>query len=219
MIEFTRSVLSVLFGATVRVLGAPLATGAVAYRLAQRLAEWLTQHGLDDRVVIIGLLVFPWLAFARGGSAAWKVDAVKDVCLLAVAVASVVVSLLFLLGATWNPAIWEEARRPGPDELSRQDLAFLFIASLSAFVAAFAFVHWQLSVWTPRSYAPGALSKIDAVYFTLTVFTTTGFGDIHAETGTARAWVTTQMAVGLVLVAVVLSVAVNNAFRRPLDPT
>ena len=61
------------------------------------------------------------------------------------------------------------------------------------------------------------LSRTDAIYFTVTVFATVGFGDITAKTDTARLMVTAQMLLDLVLLGfgarVILS-AVNLGRQR-----
>jgi voltage-gated potassium channel len=46
------------------------------------------------------------------------------------------------------------------------------------------------------------LTRTDALYFTVTVFTTVGFGDIAAKTEVARALVTGQMVAGIVVVGI-----------------
>ena len=46
------------------------------------------------------------------------------------------------------------------------------------------------------------LTRTDALYFTVTVFATVGFGDIAAKTEVARALVTGQMVVGIVIVGI-----------------
>ena len=61
------------------------------------------------------------------------------------------------------------------------------------------------------------MDKIDAMYFTVTVFSTVGFGDITAKTDLARSIVTVQMLVNLVvlgLVAKVIFGAVNVAVKK-----
>ncbi|MFF5446461.1 potassium channel family protein [Streptomyces sp. NPDC012888] len=61
------------------------------------------------------------------------------------------------------------------------------------------------------------LTRTDALYFTLTVFSTVGFGDIAARTETARIVTMTQMAGNVILVGVatrILFGAVEAAVRR-----
>jgi voltage-gated potassium channel len=76
----------------------------------------------------------------------------------------------------------------------------------------------------PDSFSE-ALTRTDALYFTVTVFSTVGFGDITPQTELARIFVTTQMLVGLTalgLIAKLLLGAVDVATRRheaePLQP-
>lgn len=61
------------------------------------------------------------------------------------------------------------------------------------------------------------LSRIDSLYFTLVCFSTVGFGDIVAETETARAVVSVQIVGNLVLLAIgvrVVTAAVRAGRRR-----
>jgi len=61
------------------------------------------------------------------------------------------------------------------------------------------------------------MKKIDAMYFTVTVFSTVGFGDITAKTDLARSIVTIQMLFNLVvlgLVAKVIFGAVDMGMKR-----
>jgi voltage-gated potassium channel len=46
------------------------------------------------------------------------------------------------------------------------------------------------------------MTRTDALYFTVTVFATVGFGDITAKTEVARALVTGQMVAGIVVVGI-----------------
>jgi voltage-gated potassium channel len=53
------------------------------------------------------------------------------------------------------------------------------------------------------------LSRIDAMYFSATVFTTVGFGDITAKTQAARVVVTIQMFLDLLILGLVVRLVVN----------
>jgi voltage-gated potassium channel len=57
------------------------------------------------------------------------------------------------------------------------------------------------------------LSRTDALYFTVTVFSTVGFGDITAKSQAARLVVTAQMIADLVILGVAIKVIVG-AVRR-----
>jgi voltage-gated potassium channel len=63
--------------------------------------------------------------------------------------------------------------------------------------------HVDASGWSEQ------LSRLDALYFTVTVFATVGFGDIHAVSQAARAVVTIQMVANLVLIGLVTKVVVQ----------
>lgn len=65
------------------------------------------------------------------------------------------------------------------------------------------------------------LTRMDAAYFTVTVFSTVGFGDIAPKTEAARGVVMLQMLGGLVLVGAVARVilgAVQVGLHRPRTP-
>lgn len=69
---------------------------------------------------------------------------------------------------------------------------YLFGSATTAFL---------LSQWDPASFSE-PLTRIDALYFTMTVFATVGFGDIVAVEQTARVVVTVMMTGNLVMLAV-----------------
>jgi voltage-gated potassium channel len=58
------------------------------------------------------------------------------------------------------------------------------------------------------------LSRVDAVYFTVTVFATVGFGDIVARTEAARMLVVLQMLADLVLIGLIAKVLLGAVRRR-----
>ncbi len=63
----------------------------------------------------------------------------------------------------------------------------------------------------------GLVTKIDAVYFTVTTLSTVGYGDIHAVGQTARVAVTLQIIMDLSLIAVVVRVLARAAGLRRAD--
>jgi hypothetical protein len=82
-------------------------------------------------------------------------------------------------------------------------------ASLVGFVLVFAFAYWLPSE-ADGTCMNHALSRIDAAYFSLTTFTTTGFGDISPVTSECRAIASAQMAMTFALVALGLGVFVSR---------
>ena len=65
------------------------------------------------------------------------------------------------------------------------------------------------------------LSRTDAMYFSTTVFTTVGFGDIVAKTQAARVVVTIQMVLDLAIIALVGRLVINaiKIGQRRQNPT
>jgi hypothetical protein len=83
-------------------------------------------------------------------------------------------------------------------------------------MALYASTYSVIAYNEPDSFTE-ALSRTDALYFTVTVFATVGFGDIAPRTELARIVTMTQMIVGLIaigLIARILLGAVEVAVRR-----
>lgn len=88
--------------------------------------------------------------------------------------------------------------------------------SVPLFLLAFAAVYFATSHSTPASFSEG-LGRTDALYFTVTVFATVGFGDIVPVSQGARVMVMIQMLGDLILVGIVAHVivgAVKTGLRR-----
>ncbi|HEY8533765.1 MAG TPA: potassium channel family protein [Micromonospora sp.] len=80
----------------------------------------------------------------------------------------------------------------------------------------FASIYLRLSRDVPDSFSE-PLGRTDALYFTVTVFATVGFGDVAPRSELARILTMIQMLTGLVvvgLVAKILLTAVQTAVRR-----
>ncbi|MGX7729140.1 potassium channel family protein [Rhodococcus sp. 2H158] len=74
------------------------------------------------------------------------------------------------------------------------------LLTVAVYLVGYATAYHVLSYNVPESFDV-PLSRIDALYFCVTVFATVGFGDIVATTQAARAVVTAQMVGNLVLLA------------------
>ena len=84
--------------------------------------------------------------------------------------------------------------------------------SIPFFLLLFASTYVVLSAQSASSFG-GQLSHTDGLYFTVTVFSTVGFGDITAKTQTARLVVTGQMLADLIVLGLALKIIVG-AVRR-----
>jgi hypothetical protein len=92
------------------------------------------------------------------------------------------------------------------------------------FLLLFAASYYVLARASTSNFNVHALSRSDALYFTVTVFATVGFGDIAATSQTARMIVTAQMLLDLVVLGLGIRVfigAVQHARqqRQPPDET
>jgi voltage-gated potassium channel len=90
------------------------------------------------------------------------------------------------------------------------------------FLLVFAALYLALSQVTASSFSQ-ELDHTRALYFTITVFSTVGFGDITPTTNTARIIVSIQMLLDLVLIGLVVRLFINAAKSRlgtpPEDPS
>ena len=90
------------------------------------------------------------------------------------------------------------------------------ISGIPLLLVVFAAVYYLTGLTQPDSFTQ-PMDKIDAMYFTVTVFSTVGFGDITAKTDLARTLVTVQMLVNLIVIGLVAKVifgAVDTGVKK-----
>jgi voltage-gated potassium channel len=91
--------------------------------------------------------------------------------------------------------------------------------SIPLFLLLFASTYVVMTAISASNFSE-PLTRTDALYFTVTVFTTVGFGDITAKTEAARLVVTGQMIADLVIIGVAVKVLVGAVKRgRQQQPT
>ena len=84
--------------------------------------------------------------------------------------------------------------------------------SIPLFLLLFAAAYVVLAAISAGNFSE-PLTRTDALYFTVTVFSTVGFGDITAKTEAARLVVTGQMIVDLVAIGLAVKVIVGAVKR------
>ena len=105
-------------------------------------------------------------------------------------------------------------RSPFPGVRATEALA----TSIPFFLLLFSGSYVAMSALSATNF-DGRLTHTDGLYFTITVFSTVGFGDITAKTQAARLLVTGQMIADLVILglAIKLIVGAVNRRRQPGD--
>ena len=92
--------------------------------------------------------------------------------------------------------------------------------SIPLFLLLFASTYVVMGAIVAHSFNQ-PMTRTDALYFTVTVFATVGFGDITAKTETARLLVTGQMIVDLIILGVgarvILGAVQRGRQRQPHD--
>lgn len=112
--------------------------------------------------------------------------------------------------------VWLIIRSPFPALRAIEALA----TSIPFFLLLFAATYVVLAALSASNFG-AHLTHTDALYFTVTVFSTVGFGDIAAKTETARLLVTGQMLADLIILGVAIKVilgAVRRGRKRRADP-
>jgi voltage-gated potassium channel len=105
-------------------------------------------------------------------------------------------------------------RSPFPGLRAIESLA----TSVPLFLLLFASTYVVLAALSAANFG-GHLSHTDGLYFTVTVFSTVGFGDITAKTETARLVVTGQMIADLIILGLAIKVVVGAVQRGRADRT
>ncbi|AFQ44370.1 Ion channel [Desulfosporosinus meridiei DSM 13257] len=73
-------------------------------------------------------------------------------------------------------------------------------------VLGYANFYYKLSRDLAHAFKDGMiLSAIDSVYFSITTFTTTGYGDIYPITNTAKMFVASEMILGYILSTIIMA--------------
>jgi voltage-gated potassium channel len=126
------------------------------------------------------------------------------------------VGLLILLAVTgWQLHLVVRARYPAIQ--AGEALA----TTVPLFLLLFASVYFAMARASPANFSTHSLTRTDSLYFTVTTFSTVGYGDITATSQAARLVVTGQMILDLLVVGLVIRMfigAVQRARQEHPDP-
>ena len=118
-----------------------------------------------------------------------------------------IVGLALFIGMTaWQVRAITRSKRPRIRAI--QALA----TATPLFLLLFASTYFVMSKQTPATFTE-ALSRSDALYFTITVFATVGFGDISAQDEFARLVVAAQMLLDLIVLSLGIQVILGAVER------
>jgi voltage-gated potassium channel len=84
------------------------------------------------------------------------------------------------------------------------------LSALYGLVLVFALGYAALAVQAPEQFV-GLENRVDALYFSVTLVATVGFGDIHPAGGAARLIATTHMVFNLIYLGTAIRVIVDRA--------
>jgi voltage-gated potassium channel len=111
--------------------------------------------------------------------------------------------VILLAGVAWQLRTIVRAKEPAV----RAVVALAFTVPL--FLLLFASAYFVMARASPANFSTHQLTRTDALYFTVTTFSTVGFGDITAASQSARLVVTAQMILDLLVLGLGIRVFVG----------
>jgi voltage-gated potassium channel len=117
----------------------------------------------------------------------------------AVAVQLVLWMLVFIAVIAWQVHAVINSSFPGLRAIEA------VVVSLPVFILLFAAAYFVTGQLDPANFSE-PLNRVDALYFSVTIFSTVGFGDITPRSDPARMMVTAQMIADLVLIGFIAKV-------------
>jgi len=156
---------------------------------------WLIALGLLPAAVSGAVFVALYYVLPLGARSTWYIIVELTAGLV-----------LFTVMMAWQVSAITRSKHPRVRAI--QALA----TAVPLFLLLFAATYFIMSQQTPGTFTD-VLSRSDALYFTVTVFSTVGFGDISAQGEIARLVVTVQMLLDLIVLGVGIQVILGAVGR------
>ena len=120
------------------------------------------------------------------------------------------VGLLVLLAV----AVWQ-LRQIGRSRYPAVRAAEALATTVPLFLLLFASVYFVMARASPANFSTHSLTRTDSLYFTVTTFSTVGYGDITAASQAARLLVTVQIILDLLALGLGIRVFHRDRAARP----
>ncbi len=118
------------------------------------------------------------------------------------------VGLLVLLAV----AVWQ-LRQIGRSRYPAVRAAEALATTVPLFLLLFASVYFVMARASPANFSTHSLTRTDSLYFTVTTFSTVGYGDITAASQAARLLVTVQIILDLLALGLGIRVFIGTVQR------
>jgi hypothetical protein len=175
-----------------KITPAPESLRAVSHKLRRRvLIRTLACVAVLDAALLVTYAVLP-ISEARG----WA-----PIAMFAVVI------IVFGVVVSWQLHAILTSRFPGVRAAA--GLAF----AIPVYLVLCSLAYLAIAAGDPRGFNE-PLDRTDAMYFTMTVFATVGFGDITADTAAARIAVTIQMVMNMLVIGLVARLLIATARTR-----
>ncbi|WP_404430895.1 potassium channel family protein [Microbacterium lacus] len=158
----------------------------------QATVAWSLMRALLSMVVLVGLYFLAPLDGLRGVPLGFTL--------------TVAGALLVGIGAWQLTAI---STSPHPRLRGVEALAI----TVPLYILVFASAYYAMALQDASTFDVAGLTRVDTLYFTVTVFSSVGFGDISAASQVARVLVTVQMVLNLIVLGAGIRVFVGVARR------
>jgi voltage-gated potassium channel len=120
-----------------------------------------------------------------------------------VGVSLAIALLVFVAVAIWQIYTITRAGYPGLRAIEA------FAITVPLFLLLYAASYFLMAQANPANFSTDTLTRSDALYFTVTIFATVGFGDISAASQAARLLVTAQMILDLLILGLGIRVFIG----------
>lgn len=160
----------------------------------ERIGMWVRERSARTKHVLLAIAVAgPWMLHGWMEATGSLSDVGADLVIVGAVGASVVATACT---TTLGLRPWKRSM-------------LTYVISVNLGLAEFAHLYWSISQQSSEAFSI-SLTRLDAVYLAMTVFSTTGFGDIAPTSQLARALVTLQMGLGFAAVIIGIGVLLSS---------